>query len=620
MTMSVTMLTTVMGESGSLLNSGSTYTVTRAFGAGLVHNKQATDTNGALIPQQTENKVYANTDPATGAVSLVAGGSTMKVGSSQPGLKIVLWGDSAMQYGLQWTALIAGQLTQVGGVATLALSGAHLSNVGQRFWIINSSDKYWYGEHFVSSVVDANTLTFSVDARASADAVTSAFAGTQVHFQAGSYYGQANPFLAGMFAAGIIPDDVVFLGANSQTATDMLTHIDADLAAYPSHDLWVCSTVGANEVRVSTPGNLPVAIAKAKENLIRLKNAGKRVLYLGWQPNDSRDAAKDRSVLMTDGSTQTTGSVAMAEARFNEEMKVWCAAVGIDMISQYDYLLDPTSTSGYAKTSMLIADGVHLGKRGAFAIEQAVKTWLLANYSGAANTLVCSLRDRYKSGDSSGAGTIVNPASRQIFRNPLLITTVAADANGNTRPESVTLASSFGMPAIGTPAAAGTYNVTARSDGFGNDFYCTWSSTVASVEQAGSITFNLAPADVAVGKDLWAAVHVQIEAQSHHGSPLLNSLSMGVEAYLSVTCSNYSQVFMASQKIGGASGSSDRVEFLDTELINRVLSVPKIAIPADAVITQAVFIVRGFSKATATATQSNMTLRVGRPSVWSNRN
>ena len=541
-------------------------------------------------------------------------------GVEQSGLKIVLWGDSAMQYGLQWTALASGNLTQSNGVATLALAAAHLSNVGQRFWILNTSDQYWYGEHVVSTVVDANTLTFAVDSRAAPDAHPTANLGTQVHFQNGNYYGQANPFLVGMFAAGVVPDDVVFLGANSQTGTDMLSHVDADLAAYTDYDLWVCCTCGANDVRVSSPGNLATGIAKAKANLIKIKNAGKRVLYLGWQPNDSRDAAKNRSVLMTDGVAQTTGSVAMATARFNEEMKVWCASVGIDMISQYDYLLDPTSVSGYAKTNMLIADGTHLGKRGAFAIEQAIKSWLLANYSGAANKLVCSLMDRYKSGDYSGAGTVVNPASRQIFRNPLLTATVAADANGNTRPESVTLSSAYSMPAIAVPSPAGTYNVVARADGFGNDFYCTWSSTVASAEQGGAITLNLAPADIAVGKPLWGAVHVQIEAESHHGAPLANSLTMGVEAYISVTCSNYTLPFVASQKIGGASGSSDRVEFLDSELINRVLSVPKINIPADAVITAATLIVRGFSKATATATQSNLTMRVGRPSVWSERN
>ena len=565
-----------------------------------------------LDNDETGEVVTSRIDPVTGR-------SVLNTSADRRGLKIVLWGDSGMQYGLQWSALTAGQLTQTGGVATLALGSAHLANVGNRFWIINTSDPYWYGEKTVATVVDANTLTFSVDPRASADASTSAFPGTQVHFQNGNYYGQANPFLAGMFAAGIVPEDVVFLGGNSQTAESMLTHVDTDLANYSDYDLWVCATVGANDVRVSTPGNLSKALQYAKANLIKIKNSGKRVLYLGWQPNDSRDAARNRSVLMTDGSTQTTGSVAMATARFNEEMKAWCYSVGIDMISQYDGLVDASSTSGYALANMMISDGVHVGKRGAIRLETAIKNWLTTNYSGASNRLCCSLLDRFKSGDYSGAGTSVNPSARQIFRNPLLTATVAPDANGNTRPESVTLTSAFSMPAISAPATAGTYNVTPRSDGFGNDFYCTWSSTVASIEQAGLMNFNLAPADIVLGKDLWAAVHVQIEANSHHGSPLANNMTLGVDAYLSITASNYSQPFVSSAKSAGASGSSDRVEFDNAELINRVLCVPKIKIPADAVITSAVLVVRGFSKATASATQSNLTLRCGRPSVWTDR-
>ena len=562
------------------------------------------------------------TDPLTGAVTgLVGPGGAVIDIAKQVGLKIVLWGDSGMQYGLQWAALTSGQLTQSGGMATLDLGAtAHLSNPGQRFWIINSSDPYWYGAHTILTTPTAYVLTFAVDSRATADVVSSALPGTQVHFQNGNYYGQANPFIAGMCAAAIIPDDVAFLGGNSQSAVSMLTHVDQDLVTYSDYDLWVCSTVGANDIRVTTPGNLATAISYAKQNLTKIKSAGKRVLYLGWMPNGSADAAKNRPVVMTDGTTQTTGSVAMAEARFDEEMRVWCASVGIDMISQYTGLIDGTSASGYALANMLISDNVHVGKRGAFRLQPAIKAWLQSVYPGAQNKLCCSLLDRYKSGVYSGAGTVVNVASRQIFRNPLLTALGTPDANGNTPPESVTLTSAFSMPVIATPAAAGTYNVTARSDGFGNDLYCTWSSTVASAEQAGVMTFNLAPADIAVGKDLWAAVHVQLEAQSHHGSPLANNMFLHVDVFLQVVCSNYPLTFFSFNKGPGAAASGDRVEFDNAELIDRVLSVPKITIPADAVITSASFVVRGWSKATAVATQSNMTLRAGRPSVWSARN
>lgn len=73
MTMRVTLTTTVMGESGSLLAAGSTYTVSEAFGASLVNSGRATDTDRALTPAQTELKPYLATDPLTGAVKGLVG-------------------------------------------------------------------------------------------------------------------------------------------------------------------------------------------------------------------------------------------------------------------------------------------------------------------------------------------------------------------------------------------------------------------------------------------------------------------------------------------------------------------------------------------------------------------
>ena len=60
MTMRITMLQTVMGESGSLLNASSTYTVSDAFGAAMVGAGRATDTDSALKPTSTENIAVAS--------------------------------------------------------------------------------------------------------------------------------------------------------------------------------------------------------------------------------------------------------------------------------------------------------------------------------------------------------------------------------------------------------------------------------------------------------------------------------------------------------------------------------------------------------------------------------
>ncbi len=73
MTMRVTILSTVMGESGSLLAAGSTYTVGDQFGQELVRSGRATDTDRALAVPQTELKPYFATDPLTGAVTGLVG-------------------------------------------------------------------------------------------------------------------------------------------------------------------------------------------------------------------------------------------------------------------------------------------------------------------------------------------------------------------------------------------------------------------------------------------------------------------------------------------------------------------------------------------------------------------
>ena len=74
MTMRVTILSTVMGESGSLLTAGSTYTVGREFGEDLVGGNRATDTDGVLTPPQTEMKPYFATDTSGNVTGLVGPG------------------------------------------------------------------------------------------------------------------------------------------------------------------------------------------------------------------------------------------------------------------------------------------------------------------------------------------------------------------------------------------------------------------------------------------------------------------------------------------------------------------------------------------------------------------
>lgn len=60
MSMRITMIDTRMGESGSLLTAGNTYTVSDAFGAAMVGAGRANDTDSVLKPTSSENIAAAS--------------------------------------------------------------------------------------------------------------------------------------------------------------------------------------------------------------------------------------------------------------------------------------------------------------------------------------------------------------------------------------------------------------------------------------------------------------------------------------------------------------------------------------------------------------------------------
>ena len=70
MTMLVTIITTLMGESGTLLTAGNIYTVSDAFGVAIVGEKRATDTDnvlrqGAVVSISTDTLITAADDGRT---------------------------------------------------------------------------------------------------------------------------------------------------------------------------------------------------------------------------------------------------------------------------------------------------------------------------------------------------------------------------------------------------------------------------------------------------------------------------------------------------------------------------------------------------------------------------
>lgn len=84
MTMRVTIITTLMGESGSLLTAGNTYTVSDAFGAAIVGDKRATDTDnvlrqGAVVSISTDTLITAADD---GRIFNLTAAATLTISAS----------------------------------------------------------------------------------------------------------------------------------------------------------------------------------------------------------------------------------------------------------------------------------------------------------------------------------------------------------------------------------------------------------------------------------------------------------------------------------------------------------------------------------------------------------
>lgn len=549
---------------------------------------------------------------ATGSVSVAVAAAVLTSAPSANaparGLKSVFWGDSGMGNSAFQTSISAlAMCKQVNGVATATTVG-HGGYVGEPINIINSEDEYWYGKHIISRVVDANTIQFAVDPRAVTDLYNSKTAdGIAVPAIIFSHqHGKNNPALQSMMMAGIVPTDFVNLGANSQTALSMGWHIERDLADYPDYDLWVCSTVGANDVRANgTTGNLRKALVNAKARLLRLKQAGKRVLYLGWMPNDARDTGKSIPCFQADGVTpfsSNTDTVAKCTARFHQEMADWCIENGIEYLSQYTALVDPTSASAYAATGAaandLLSDGVHTGKRAGRKFAQRVgAAWFKQAYPARALPLPTSLLDR----QHDTAGSVVNQSSNYIFRNPLL-TTISGVPGLATDCATGT---AYGMPAA-TGFSVNPRTIATDGDAIGNNQRAVFLTTGAGADQAGSLTLTLPNADIKLGGKIRACAHVQFTGLASF---------QGYRMYLSIATSNYGTITAAATVSQGS--GTDLNNFDDTEVFSEYPFTPWAYIPADAVITSALLIVQGFVKAVAGAGTAGFTVDVGRPGIES---
>lgn len=137
MQMTVQMLTTVMGESGTLLLAGSSYTVSDDFGAELVGSKRAMDVNRVLVPPSTENHPYFSTDSSGNVTGLVGPDGSLKLAKVSGSGWHRPFGSSpspatAYSFALQVPSIPKFVGVQLGylnlGVATYTISGAKVAS------------------------------------------------------------------------------------------------------------------------------------------------------------------------------------------------------------------------------------------------------------------------------------------------------------------------------------------------------------------------------------------------------------------------------------------------------------------------------------------------------------
>lgn len=533
---------------------------------------------------------------------------------SAPGnscLNVVLWGDSGVNDSWLRMSITADNgnesCTHVAGLATYQSALVHQGYTGAKIWIVNVEDQYWYGEKTIETIVSSTSFTFRVDSRATPNIRTNATAvpNNIVTLTSSWRFGRNNPAMQGFGMAGFVPASVVNLGANAQTAQQMASHIAADLAAYPNHKLWVCTTLGANDVRLGNSGvrSLYTALFYAKQHLLQIKNAGRVVLYLGWMPNGAGDTSKDNQpIILEDGVTSMAGpgGIAKTSVRFNTSMRRWCAENGIDMISQYEALVDPASTSGYAIVNTLRSDDTHVGHRGSRLIGSLISSWLTAKKYASAFPLSASLMDR----QHDTAAAVVNQASAQIFANPLLAT--------STGGAGVNVATGVAIASTGAVMTLSTYDCVARTvvndgDVIGYNQQAVFTYTGAAKDVDGKLTFTIQPADVVIGGKIIAALKARNSLQTKF---------QGFVLQLTVTMSGGENLQTASLIEKGTGTDAQVLD--DTDLVNETIFTPVMQIPNDGrTVIAASLLLQGYCKATTVNEVGAFTVNAGRPAVYS---
>ena len=522
MTMQITMTQTRMGESGSLLVAGSTYTVSDAFGAAMVGARYATDTTGALTPA-----------PSALSVGEVAATRALVLGAGN-GYRTVLFGDSMVD---TYETVVSGATATYNattGDLTVASSG-HQQAVGWWLTIWNRNFSYpgtnGIFRRQVTSVVDANNFVVNIGAGRN-------FAASDANWRyRPESWRSAQAFVTWLQMVSSQRFNIVFNGgASGDRADEALARIQTDCLDYSPH-LVICQMPGVNDTGAgNTTRSLESIVADRHAIVDRILAAGVRMILLTTTPVQTGEGRANL--------------VAMSRvAEMNRRLVEYCRGKGgLWIVDAHGLVVDPTSATGLASSSLgylRTTDNIHYSMRGGRAVGEAVWNAIKNSFTAKPDSLpktvldaravslitlssvtvsggVCSatasqsnlrVGDRYKvwggttpfneyvtlssvtgtaitfpcvHADGSVTGTVNLSAAANMIDNPLNTT-----ATGGTLAGGATGTAASGIKVnINTGAPTVAASVVSRADGFGNDQQVVITAAAASNQVLIEADFN----------------------------------------------------------------------------------------------------------------------------------
>ena len=380
---------------------------------------------------------------------------------------VVLIGDSITSRGNYAVTITA--LTQTDGIAT-ATASAHALFDGASVCIGNADQEGYNGIKTVISRTASNTFTFAVDADTVSPATgTNLLAVAQQRNSDRNWFELANDQMGHPFRV------IYNTGISGQTLAEIEERFIRDAVNYAPTMIQIQG--GINDIQATTAGQESTVLATMQDNILSMVTTciqrGIVPLLVTCMPLDSS------------ASTYTTARGQMV-LRFNDYLRqlAYYQYPEIILFDAWATVVSPTDATGDWKANYVASDGLHPTALGCQEMGQSLAT-VLSNYGYTARVLVGSIFDSY---DNDSA----NP---QIDPNPLNQGTGGTLAGGATG----TVPDSYTATKTGAGATA-VMSIAARSDGFGNDLVCTFTSTATNdaidIVQTSQLHSRTSPGDV----------------------------------------------------------------------------------------------------------------------------